>query len=185
VRFAQRALTIDDVDLAAGKIHVRRSWDSYAGPVEPKSPAGARVVRIPAVLRDYLDEHLLRLGWGLIFGRSATQPFNSSSVWIRTATAWRKTHAEKYPRRKDPRRWLRVHAGARSDHPSRVPSHVREPDDRLRRECERTLCVHGSIMISIGRYGHLFTGNEDEAGGLLDAYLERANTAARLARVGS
>lgn len=34
------ALRWDDVDVAAGKIHVRRSWDVQAGPVEPKSRAG-------------------------------------------------------------------------------------------------------------------------------------------------
>lgn len=32
-------------------------------------------------------------------------------------------------------------------------------------------------------YGHLFPGNEDEAAGLLDAYLEQADTKARLAQV--
>lgn len=37
--------------------------------------------------------------------------------------------------------------------------------------------------ITLDRYGHLFPGSEDEAAGLLDAYLERANTAARLAAV--
>jgi integrase len=42
---------------------------------------------------------------------------------------------------------------------------------------------HSSITITIDRYGHLFPGNEDEAAGLLDAYLERANTKARLAQV--
>jgi hypothetical protein len=35
------------------------------------------------------------------------------------------------------------------------------------------------------RYSHLMPGNEDEAAGLLDSYLERANTRARLAAVKS
>ena len=47
-----------------------------------------------------------------------------------------------------------------------------------------TYMGHSSITITLDRYGHLFPGNEDEAAGLLDAYLERANTAARLAQVG-
>ena len=42
---------------------------------------------------------------------------------------------------------------------------------------------HRSITITLDRYGHLFPGNEDEAAGLLDAYLARANTQARLAQV--
>ena len=33
------------------------------------------------------------------------------------------------------------------------------------------------------RYGHLMPGNEDEAAALLDAYLERSDTNARLAQV--
>jgi hypothetical protein len=42
---------------------------------------------------------------------------------------------------------------------------------------------HASITITLDRYGHLIPGSEDEAAGLLDAYLERANTKARLAAV--
>jgi integrase len=42
---------------------------------------------------------------------------------------------------------------------------------------------HASITITLDRYGHLMPGSENEAAGLLDAYLERANTQARLAAV--
>jgi integrase len=38
-----------------------------------------------------------------------------------------------------------------------------------------------SIAITYDRYGHLMPGNENEAAALLDAYLERANSQARLA----
>ena len=44
-----------------------------------------------------------------------------------------------------------------------------------------TFMGHASITITLDRYGHLFPGSEDEAAGLLDAYLVRANTQARLA----
>jgi integrase len=40
---------------------------------------------------------------------------------------------------------------------------------------------HASITITLDRYGHLFPGSEDEAAGLLDAYLARADTQARIA----
>jgi integrase len=36
---------------------------------------------------------------------------------------------------------------------------------------------HSSISITFDRYGHLMPGNEEEAAGLLDAYLERARKA--------
>jgi hypothetical protein len=42
---------------------------------------------------------------------------------------------------------------------------------------------HSSITITLDRYGHLFPGNEDESAALLDAYLERADTQARLAQI--
>jgi integrase len=32
---------------------------------------------------------------------------------------------------------------------------------------------HANINITMDRYGHLMPGNEDQAAGLLDAYLER------------
>ena len=35
--------------------------------------------------------------------------------------------------------------------------------------------VHSSITITLDRYGHLMPGNEEEAAGLLDRYLERAS----------
>ncbi len=43
---------------------------------------------------------------------------------------------------------------------------------------------HATISITLDRYGHLMPGNEKEAAGLLDAYLERSDTEARLAQVG-
>jgi hypothetical protein len=46
-----------------------------------------------------------------------------------------------------------------------------------------TYMGHSSITITLDRYGHLMPGNEDAAAERLDAYLERANTAARLAQV--
>ena len=42
---------------------------------------------------------------------------------------------------------------------------------------------HATISITLERYGHLLPGGEGEAAGLLDAYLERAETTARLAQL--
>jgi hypothetical protein len=39
------------------------------------------------------------------------------------------------------------------------------------------------VTITYDRYGHLMPGDEAEAAALADAYLERANTAARLAQI--
>jgi integrase len=36
---------------------------------------------------------------------------------------------------------------------------------------------HSSITVTLDRYGHLMPGNEEEAVGLVDGYLDRATTA--------
>ena len=45
-----RGLRWDDVNLAKGVIHVRRSWDDYAGEITPKSAKGTRTVPLTALL---------------------------------------------------------------------------------------------------------------------------------------
>jgi integrase len=46
-----------------------------------------------------------------------------------------------------------------------------------------TYMGHASVSIFIDRYGHLMEGHEGEAAALLDSYLERADTAARVAQL--
>ena len=46
-----------------------------------------------------------------------------------------------------------------------------------------TYMGHSNITITLDRYGHLIPGNEAEAADLLDAYLARADTAARVAQL--
>jgi hypothetical protein len=46
-----------------------------------------------------------------------------------------------------------------------------------------TYMGHATISITLDRYGHLMPGNEDEAAGLLDAYMERSDSRARIAQV--
>lgn len=42
-----------------------------------------------------------------------------------------------------------------------------------------TYLGHASISITLDRYGHLMPGNEEEAAGLLDAYLAAAGRSER------
>ena len=163
-----QALRVEDVDLAAGVIRVERSWDVKAGPVEPKSRAGRRSVPIAAVLRDYLVGHKLRLGRseGLFFGRSAGAAFNSSTAVARAKRAW--TAAGLEP--------IGLHE-LRHSYASLMI------DAGVNAKALSTFMGHSSITITLDRYGHLFPGSETEAAALLDAYLERANTAARIAQL--
>jgi integrase len=62
------ALRREDIDLAAGVIHVRRGWDQEVGEVKPRSAQGRRKVPIPAALRDRLVEYIMeRPAEGRIF----------------------------------------------------------------------------------------------------------------------
>jgi integrase len=86
------ALRWDDVDLAAGVIHVERAYDEKERiDVEPKSRAGRRSVPIVGALRDELVEHKTRerRDAGLVFGSCAETPFQPSNIWRRAQTAWK------------------------------------------------------------------------------------------------
>jgi integrase len=78
-----QALRACDVDLGASLIRVERGWDREEGAIEPKSEASRRTVPLLAVLRDHLDEHLIRTGRTgeeLVFGRRPVAPFVASTI---------------------------------------------------------------------------------------------------------
>ena len=152
-----QALRWDDVDLAAGLIHVRRSWDRRAGAVEPKSRAGRRTVPIPGGLRDHLIEHRLASGGtGLAFGRSPDRPFNPSTIYARARRAWKEAGL-------DP---ITPHEGRHTFASLMIAAGVNA-------KALSTYLGHSSIQVTFDRYGHLMPGNEAEAMSLMDAYLER------------
>jgi integrase len=161
------ALDWDDVDLAAGVIRVERSYDPRAGvTVKPKSRAGRRTVPIAAILRDELLEHRMRQGRevGLVFGRSSDRPFNTSTIWDRARRTW--AAAGLIP--------IGLHECRHTFASLMIAAGVNA-------KALAAFMGHSSVTITLDRYGHLMPGSEDEAAGLLDAYLERANTQARLA----
>jgi integrase len=157
-----RALTFDDVDLEAGVIRVRRSWDPHEGPIEPKSRAGTRDVPIVAVLRGHLAAHLLRKPWrsGLIFGRTEAQPFDPRTLAIRAEKAW--TAAKLTP--------IGLHECRHTCASIFIAAGVNA-------KALSSYLGHSSITITLDRYGHLMPGSEDEAVALVDAYLERSTGA--------
>jgi integrase len=164
------ALHVEDVDLAAGVIHVRRGWDYKVGEIATKSGKD-RKVPIAGVLRDFLDEHLLALPWreqsdGLVFGASATSPFTGTPTAKRAKRAW--TKAKLAP--------ITLHECRHTCASFMIAAHVNA-------KALSTYMGHANISITMDRYGHLMPGNEEETAGLLDAYFERANTVARLAQV--
>jgi integrase len=162
-------LRIEDVDLAKGVIRIERSYDPKAYEfTEPKSKAGKRSVPIASVLRDHLIEHKLRIGRseGLFFGRTPETPFDDSSLAARAATAWKNAGLA----------GVTLHEARHTYASLMIAAGVNA-------KSLQTYMGHSSVTITYDRYGHLMPGNEDEAAALLDAYLERADTQARIAQV--
>lgn len=178
------ALRWEDVDLAGGVIRVARSWDPKAGlAVEPKSRAGIRSVPIAAALRELLIEHKLGCGWseGLVFGRSATAPFADSAVVQRAQRAWAHENERRIERAEDPESVkllepIGLHECRHTFASLMIAAGVNAKGTQY-------LHGHSNIAITMDRYGHLMPGNEAEAADLLDAYLQRADTAARVAQL--
>jgi len=163
------ALRWEDVDLAAGVVRVERAYDMTARVfIEPKSRAGRRKVPLAAVLRDYLLEHKLDSGResGLVFGRTPEQPFDYSSTMNRAKRAWKRSDVALI-----------------SLHEARHTFASLLIDAGVNAKALSVFMGHSSISITLDRYGHLMPGSEDEAAARIDAYLERANTLARLAQV--
>lgn len=154
------AMRWEDVDLATGVVRVEASYDPAARKfVEPKSRSGRRVVPMAAALRDLLVEHRMSVDdpTGLIFGSTPDRPFNHSTIRQRADRAWKKAELEP----------IGLHEARHTFASMMIAAGVNP----------KALSVymgHSSITITLDRYGHLMPGNEEEAAGLLDAYLARA-----------
>jgi integrase len=162
------ALRWRDVDLAGGIIRVERSWDEKSRVfVEPKSRAGRRKVPIAAALRGVLVEHKMTARRELVVPRGdGGEPFDGGAVAERAQRIWRRSGLEP----------ITLHEARHTFASLMIAAGVNA-------RALATYMGHASVTITYDRYGHLMPGNEDEAAALLDAYLERANTRARLAAV--
>ena len=164
-----RGLRWSDVDLAAGEITVRRSWDDKEGEITPKSEAGTRVVPVPSILRELLIDHGLRTartGSALVFGRSESEPFTPSHVRRSAEKAWAKHNAE-------------LAESMRPEPEQLVPIGLHE----CRHTYVTIMYEAGNPLEKIGdyvghsgsymtdRYRHLLPGGGREAAAKLDAYL--------------
>lgn len=155
------ALRWDDVDLAGGTIRVERAWDPGARAIiEPKSRAGRRTVPLAGVLRDALVLHKLatgREGAQLVFGRDGERPFADRSLARRAALRWKAAGLAP----------IGLHECRHTFASLMIAAGVNA-------KALSTFMGHGSIAITLDRYGHLMPGSEGEAASLLDAYLDQA-----------
>lgn len=171
-----RALRWEDVDLAAGVIHVRRSWDDIEGTVDTKSRAGRRDVPIVAALRTYLLKHRLSSGRseGFVFGRTATNPFIPSNVRLRAATAW-KNENEKRKKRAEETGETATLLEPIGLHEARHTFASLLIAAGVNVKAISNYMGHSSITITLDRYGHLMPGHEAEAVEKIDAYLSASS----------
>lgn len=155
-----RALRVEDVDLAAGVIHVRRGWDDLEGEIAPKTTQGRRRVPIPAVLRDHLDARPLSpIGdtpEALIFAGQRGGAFDPGKLTKRADDAWREAKLER----------LTLHEARHTFASLMIAAGVNA-------KALSTFMGHYSIAITLDLYGHLMPGSEDEAAVLLDNYLAK------------
>lgn len=160
-----RALRWEDVDLASGVIRVEHGWDDKEGEIETKG-RNRRNVPIAAGLRGYLLEHRMRSDRqdGFVFGNG--RPFSPAGVTDRADRCWNAAQLTRITLHEARHTFASLMIGA-----------------GVNAKALSTYMGHSSIQVTYDKYGHLMPGNEDEAAGLLDAYLERANTKARLAAV--
>jgi integrase len=149
-----------DVDLARGVLEVRQAWDPKEHQmVAPKSAAGSRRVPIAAALRAFLAPLSLAAPAdrdGLVFGSGAA-PFCASSVSERARRAWKQAGLEP----------ICLHDCRHTFASLMIAAGVNA-------KALSTFMGHANISITLDRYGHLMPGAEDEAAGLMDAYLEAA-----------
>jgi integrase len=146
----------EDVDLATGVVHVRRGWDAVEGPIAPKSRQGKRKVPIAALLRDHLDQHLL--------AREGDEVFESHR-WV-TRAAERAHEA-----------WTPLGLPLVKLHDARHTFASYMIAAGVNVKALSTYMGHATIAITLDLYGHLLPGNEDEAAGLIDAFLAAQNDA--------
>jgi integrase len=144
------ALHREDVDLATGVIRVERGWDGEEGEIAPKSKQGRRKVPIPAVLRDRLDAYLLDAPQtGRIF------------VGVRGS----------YDRGRDAADAAKVEPVTLHECRHGYASLMIAAGVNVK--ALSTFMGHANIRVTLDQYGHLLPGAEDEAAGLLDAFLAR------------
>ena len=165
------------MNVASGLIEVRESWDPKAGSIDPKTRTSRRTVPMPGALRDAMLDHRLSDGSDsddgaetLVFGRTASEPFHAATLYRRADDAWEAAGL--------PRKALRLHQARHTYASFMIAAGVNA-------KALSTYMGHSSIKVTFDLYGHLMPGAESEAADLLDAYLMRADTGARVAALGA
>lgn len=159
-----RALRWSDVDLEAGVLHVRRTWDDVEGEqCGGKTDAARRDVTIIPELRPVLLMHKLATGRredDLVFGRTATDAPTRSTIRSRANRAWKAAELTAITPHECRHTFASMMLAAGVD----------------RGEVMRQMGHAGSAVLD--RYTHGIDGSVAEAGRRLQAYIDGATRAA-------
>lgn len=150
-----RALRFGSIDLGGGLIRVERGWDDIEGEIPTKNRSNRRVP-IPSVLRDHLSD-VAGSSEALAFGQTPSDAFRPQELSKRADDAWEAHNLKRITLHECRHTYasLMIAAGCNA-------------------KALSTYMGHANIAITLDRYGHLFPGNEDQAAGLLETYLERS-----------
>jgi integrase len=148
---------VHEFDFAAGKLHVRRTWDDVDGEQDGgKSDAARRDLPIITALRGELRDHLMRTGRrgvDLVFGEDGV-PFCPSTVRRRARERWEAAKLEP----------ITMHSARHSFASIMIAAGVDA-------KAIQTYMGHSSITVTYDTYGHLFEDAAAEATRRADAYL--------------
>lgn len=113
-----------------------------------------------AVLRDHLDEHLIRSersGRALVFGRTPSDAFVPSTVRNRANRAWEAAGLKP----------IKLYECRHTAASILIDAGINNPKAIME------FMGHSTITETYDRYGHLMPGSRDEVRSRVDAYLER------------
>jgi integrase len=156
-----RALRWGAVDLDAGTIRVRESWDPLEGSIAPKTRTSQRTTPTPGILRDLLLDRRERGGEvadnALVFGDRNGLPFHAASLYRRADRAWAEAGLTER---------LRLHQARHTYASFMIAAGVNA-------KALSAFMGHSSIKVTFDLYGHLMPGTEAEAAALLDGFLDQ------------
>jgi hypothetical protein len=159
--------------LGASLIRIRKGWDQVEGEIDPKSAAGRRTIPILAVLRDFLDQQLLRTGRAggdRIFGRTASQVFYGATVDKRAKRAWlahNLTEREAAEEEGPEATLLTV----LTMHECRHTFASILIDTGANPKAIQEVMGHSKIQTTFDIYGHMLPGSYDDVRARMNAYL--------------